>query len=223
MVPLNSTERPVAEARYIEDLVACPWCGDGSTPHRLWCSDPEPFKTVQCGRCGMVYLKTRLNDEGREERYRSYYTSVHQSREELTEKREAMYAIERRFVERYAEGGHVLDVGCSGGNFLAHFNSDRWDRWGVEFGQEAADEARRRIGSQVLRGALTELELPRGFFDLIIFRGVIEHVSHPKTYLERSIELLAPKGKVFITSTPNRDSICADLFRERWNQHSPAN
>ena len=218
---MKARENFVKSMEHFEELNVCPWCGSNSANHTLWCKDPKPFKTVQCSQCEVIYVKVRLNQKGRDEYYKSYYSSVHQSEKDMNEKRDKMYAIELDFITRHINGGRVLDIGCSGGNFLAYFESDEWDRWGVEYGREAAKIAKGKIGPQILQGELYELDLPLGTFDLIIFRGVIEHTPDPKRYLERAIELLSPKGKIFIGSTPNRDSLCALLFRDKWRHHSP--
>lgn len=134
-----------------------------------------------------------------------------------------MYKVEIKFIELYITKGKVLDVGCSGGEFLTCFNEDNWIRWGGEFGRKAVQVAQERIGPSVLHGELPELEniLTEHKFDLILFRGVIEYVPYPKDYLETALRLLSPRGKIFIGSTPNRDSLCANLFRNKWNQHCP--
>jgi len=222
MVSISNMERLIKELGHIEELDACPWCGSDSADHPLWCKDEGLLKTAQCSQCGIVYVRSRLNKKGRAAYYMSYYSEIHQSDNEMNDKREAMYAIERKFIERHISGGRILDVGCSGGNFLRHFDHDRWDCWGIEYGVEAAQAARKKIGPQIICGELPEADLPVGTFDLVVFRGVIEHVPDPKRYLEAAVKLLAPEGRIFIGSTPNRDSLCADLFRDKWNQHFPA-
>ena len=58
-------------------------------------------------------------------------------------------------------------------------------------------------------------------FDIITFRGTIEHFKDPKSYLYKAIDLLNDRGLIFITSTPNSKSICCKIFKEKWNQHVP--
>lgn len=219
---MKNIESFIKKPEYLEELNACSWCGNDAADHPLWCEDLKPFRTVQCIRCGMVYVQVRLSQKGRDEYYSCYYSDVHQSQNDLKDKRNRMYAIEIKFIEKYITNGRILDVGCAGGNFLIYFKDDRWDRWGIEYGREAVKIAQKRIGSQILQGELTELDLPIGTFDLVAFRGVIEHVPKPKEYLESAVKLLSPQGKIFIGSTPNRDSLCAHLFRNKWNHHLPA-
>ena len=58
-------------------------------------------------------------------------------------------------------------------------------------------------------------------FDLIIFRGVIEHVPDPKSYLNKAVRILEENGVIYITSTPNSNSVCCKIFEHNWNQHHP--
>lgn len=208
---------------YIEKLDSCPWCGADAKNSSLWCEDQQPFKTVQCIDCGMVFVKQRLNNIGRREYYKRYYTDVHKSQDALNEIRCEMYHIDYKFIESHIDSGRILDVGCAGGEFLTYFNTHDWERWGIEFGEEALRNAQQMIGDHMFCGELPALEgvLSNQRFDLIAFRGVIEHVANPKDYIKTAIRLLSPKGKIFIGSVPNRDSLCANLFRNKWNQHMP--
>ena len=73
---------------------------------------------------------------------------------------------------------------------------------------------------QVWCGKFNELEIYRRF-DLIVFRGVIEHIPDPKSYLHKAVALLEDQGFIYITATPNSDAFCCELFKENWNQHVP--
>lgn len=176
---------------------------------------------MECKDCKVIYVKRRLNARGREKYYAHYHSEIHQV-EDLARKREVMYRLELDFIEEFVKTGRVLDVGCGGGKFLRHFHSDRWERWGTEIGAEAVREAKALIRGNIFRGALLDIDLPSHAFDLIVFRGVIEHVPEPKKTLLKALELLKPEeGFIFIGSTPNRDSVCAEVYREKWNQHAP--
>lgn len=202
----------------IEEVEQCPWCG--SSRYSVWCRDEPPFLTVECQDCKVIYVKKRLNASGREKYYAHYHSEIHQA-EDLARRREAMYQLELDFIEEFCKTGRVLDVGCGGGKFLQHFNPSRWERWGTEIGDEAVREAKALIGGNIFEGDLLDIDLPSRAFDLIVFRGVIEHVPEPKKTLLKALELLKPGGFVFIGSTPNRDSVCAEVYREKWNQHAP--
>ena len=205
-----------------ETVEACPWCGNNSTDSDIWCEDEYLFKTVQCKKCLVIYVKNRLNQNGRNKFYSNYYGDVQQAREDLTNKRREMYRVDHNYIESFINSGKVLDVGCSDGSFLSLF-SHSWERWGVEFGKEAFVKAKNHFNDRILYGEFPELieEFKNISFDLIIFRGLLEHVTDPKRYLETAKLLLKKNGVIFIGSVPNRNSLCANLFRNKWNQHCP--
>ena len=179
------------------------------------------FNTVECTACGLVYVNRRLNSKARSKYYESYFSEEHQAVPEA-EVRDKMYQLEFDFIYRYVKMGKVLDVGCSGGAFLDYFNRHNFDCYGIEIGSQAAQNARRKFGNKITKSSLLDAEI-EGHFDLIVFRGTIEHIPDTKETLARAVSLLDKKhmSYVYITSTPNANCISAKLFKTNWNQHMP--
>jgi SAM-dependent methyltransferase len=116
--------------------------------------------------------------------------------------------------------GDVLDVGCGSGRFLSLFTPQRYRRFGVEYGGEAADMARKVIGEgRFYEGALLNAPFKDKQFDLIIFRGVLEHLPNPRQVLDKVCNLIKEGGCIFLTSMPNLECICAQVYRSYWTQH----
>lgn len=201
-----------------EELQGCPWCG--AVSHAGWCFDPPPFHTVQCLECDLVFVKRRLNKAGREKFYLEYNSDKHQAGGDLRDLRHAMYLLDAEFVTKYISSGKVLDVGCGGGFFLDVFDDTRFDKYGIEFGLDGFEVASEKYPGKIRHGELTDQTFNE-HFDLVMFRGVIEHLVNPKECLSIAANLLRPGGFLFITATPNLKSFCADLFRENFNQHLP--
>lgn len=203
----------------IEEVV-CPWCK--SNKSTKWCEDEEPYLTVQCDDCAIVYVKHRLNEKGRIEYYKNYNTEKHQ---ELVKSslRENMYTIENNFVTDFLKKGNILDVGCGGAFFLDSFNNKNYNKLGVEYGDDGFRVASAKYPNKILQGEFPLLdEIKDNSMDLVIFRGVLEHVINPKDYLNKAKKVLKEGGYIFITATPNLNSLCAELFRNNFNQHLPA-
>lgn len=199
-----------------ENLTVCPWCG---SPNReAWGHPVRGFDSVECSDCGLVYVRNRLNDAGLSKLYSRYLSESHQVDESKNVQRREMYELEFNLVAQHLSGRKILDVGCSGGYFLDVFKRHGYNCHGVEFGKEAAAEARKQ--HTVFEGQFPDLAI-EGPFDLIVFRGVIEHVPLPKEYLDKAVSILGDHGAILITATPNADAFCCDLFRENWNQHEP--
>lgn len=215
---------PAFAARDFEACLACPWCGAEDGPP--WGAPLRGFEARCCGACDVVYLSRRLAPAAQEAYYARYLSEEHERDATLNTARARMYELEFALIAPHVSSKvaaqscapRVLDVGCSRGGFLEVFARNGFACSGVEFGAEAAAAAAERF--DVERGELPELELA-GPFELVTFRGVIEHVHDPRRYLRCAFELLAPGGVLFVTSTPNRDAYCCELFAERWNQHEP--
>lgn len=204
----------------IEIVKECPWCKHAKSTK--WCNDKEPYLTVECDNCGIVYVKNRLNEKGRIEYYKNYNSRKHQE-EVKRNLRDKMYQLEFKFLNDFIKKGNILDVGCGGGFFLDSFNNEQYTKCGVEYGEDGFNVANKKYPHNIFKGEFPLLDnIPKGTFDLIIFRGVLEHVINPKDYLKKAYDSLKDGGFLFISATPNLNSLCADLFRENFNQHIPA-
>ena len=119
------------------------------------------------------------------------------------------FKLERDFIEKHSSLNlRVCDVGCSTGEFLEYIN---WqgERYGMEINKYAVKIAKKRNINFSMN-----IENKVNFFDVIIFRGTIQHVDKPFEYLDSSFKSLKKGGKLFILATPNIDSICYRLFRD---------
>ena len=135
--------------------------------------------------------------------------------------REKAHELELDFIYRHVRSGRVLDVGCGGGYLLDRMSAGKWERWGTELGADAVARAREVLGTErIFEGEIEDLDLPTAYFDLVIARGVIEHVPYPRQFLERAVSLIKPTGYLFM-SGPNLDSFCAKFYKDRWRLHYP--
>lgn len=202
-----------------ELLTECPWCGEGESAP--WGGDkiyPE-FQMAKCLKCGVVYAKRRLNAAARK-KLADGYMEVRQDEVRAT-KRDIAHKQELDFIYRHIPDGRtVLDVGCGGGFLLEKMKG--WDRYGTELGELACHRASNAIGlGRVFLGELEDINFHGKKFDLVIIRGVIEHVPYPKRFIETAVKLVNYFGFIYM-SGPNLDSFCAQFYRDRWRLHYPA-
>ena len=173
------------------------------------------FKLDQCNNCGLVYINPRLNEDGLNKLYSTYFDGREQD-VETTEKRKLMYQLEVDFILKHLKHHNtILDVGCGGGLFLDKFPPSL-TKLATDYDSIAAKEAENK-GIKCYVGDLLDIEIKEAPLDVVMFRGVIEHVVDPKKTLEKVSHLLAPKGLLYITSIPDLNSVCAELYRGQWN------
>ncbi|MFQ5750326.1 MAG: class I SAM-dependent methyltransferase, partial [Planctomycetota bacterium] len=80
--------------------------------------------------------------------------------------------------------------------------------------------ARRRTGFPIHHGALCDLRLPAGSFDVITGFDVVEHVHDPRAFLKETARLLRPGGLLFLV-TPNVSGWSRRLMGRFWFHFKP--
>ena len=177
------------------------------------------LEAKKCKDCGMISVNPHLNDEGLSKVYENYF-SHRLDEKELFEKRKIMYKIDHDWITKFINHGKILDVGCSGGQFLNTFDPNKWERQGVEIDKDTAEFAKTQYDIPVNIGYFPEISFEEKF-DLIVIRGVIEHFSDPISVLKKCAEVLKPNGYLFITATPVGNSFAFDVYREKWHLFTP--
>lgn len=114
------------------------------------------------------------------------------------------------FLERAGVrvGGRVLDAGCGGGGMPLSLAEEAAMVVGIDpfnrFGDAGMRLARER-GLAHLHFALADgLALPfsDAAFDLVLSHAVIEHVPDANRYLRECARVLAPRGRVYLSTSP---------------------
>jgi 2-polyprenyl-3-methyl-5-hydroxy-6-metoxy-1,4-benzoquinol methylase len=114
----------------------------------------------------------------------------------------------------------VLDVGCGAGSFGKVLKeSGVQEVWGIEYSKDAASIASKKL-DKVIQGDIIDAlsELPDGYFDVIVFNDVLEHLVDPYTVLSSLKKVLNKQGMV-VASIPNvrHISVLKDLlWRKEW-------
>jgi len=114
--------------------------------------------------------------------------------------RKIQFEQDASFIRSFIKDGVVCDVGCSTGEFLRHIKFK-----GILYGMEINDQAK-KIASDIIsfeKNIFTE----ENFFDLIIFRGTIQHVDNPFQMIKSAHKSLKKGGYLVFLSTPNSNSI----------------
>ena len=184
----------------------------------VWAKD-EYFTALHCDECGFVMIDPSLDEDGLIFYYNDYIGNRFKQKQKFDD-RKIQYQIDKDFIESHIQKGKVLDVGCNGGFFL-YVLSEKFEKFGIEIDPKAVAFANKELNLNVIEGKIGEDSLEENSFDLIIFRGVIEHLLNPKLALDRSYQLLKTGGLLYFCATPNLDSFCADIYREKWKVFHP--
>lgn len=197
MAAMAATPGPAAAAPWR----ACQAC-EATGPALLYPRDG--FHIVQCRSCGLVYVGEdpaaidfdALYDEryytgGQEGVFADY---VGQAPARRAAARRRLFTL-RRLVPR----GRLLDVGCAACFFLAEAQAHYQVR-GVELSAFSSRFAREQFGLDVVTGTLHDAAFDAASFDLVTLWDVIEHVPDPVAVLAEVARVLAPGGRVVLTT-----------------------
>ncbi len=115
------------------------------------------------------------------------------------------FELRRRFLLEHLQPGTLaLDLGCGEGAFTALMAQSGAQPLGVDVAEAALRRARRAHPDLEFRLAPPNgpLPLPDGGFGLVWASEVIEHVADTARWLSEVRRVLAPRGRLLVT-TPN--------------------
>lgn len=108
------------------------------------------------------------------------------------------------------EPGKILDFGCGLGWILSDLD-DRWDKYGIEVSQFAANHASKY--GKIFCGSYRDFQ--EANFDVVLMNHVIEHLPNPQEAITKIKTFLKPGG-ILIIGTPNFDSGAARRYGNKF-------
>ena len=111
----------------------------------------------------------------------------------------------------------ILDLGSGFGFFLKALPK-KWDKCGIELSKLASKDSQK--WSSIYNFNIEEIfsiteKKTLGKFDIIFSYHVIEHLKKPHNFLI-NVQTLLKKNGMFLIGTPNFDSGCAKLFKNKY-------
>jgi 2-polyprenyl-3-methyl-5-hydroxy-6-metoxy-1,4-benzoquinol methylase len=199
-----------------QEHICCNLCQDDNT--RLFLVTPVDT-LVRCRHCGLVYVNPRplaQESEYEEEFFLHEYKDVYgvdyiADRDNITRLAQGRLDV----IERYRQGGKLLDVGCAAGFLLDEARRRGWETKGVEVSRFASEYARRELNLDVLTGSLEAAKLPGQEFDVVILYFVLEHLRDPLGLLREISRILKPGGLLSV-AVPNIAGLYFLLNRQAW-------
>lgn len=102
-----------------------------------------------------------------------------------------------------AAAARILDVGCNSGAFGEALKRQRnLEVWGVEPNVGAAEIAKCLLDRVYVGYFDDDCTVPNGYFDIVVFNDVLEHMVDPAAAVELGIKKLRDGGRI-IVSLPN--------------------
>ena len=211
--------RGAREAAHLE-TVGCPVCsatGDFIFQQRdLLCSLPGEFGVRFCAKCGMYFLSPRVPEGEIHRYYQATYGPYQAGRlspfVKWAAERVGLVGRRNRIVERYVAGGRILDVGCGNGEFLAHCDPQRWERFAMDIEANGKFE----FAGEFFAGCFDCEPAPAvRELDAITLWHVFEHLYHPEIALKNAAEILKKDGYLFL-AVPEPDCPERRLFGRSW-------
>jgi 2-polyprenyl-3-methyl-5-hydroxy-6-metoxy-1,4-benzoquinol methylase len=115
---------------------------------------------------------------------------------------------------RVQRGARVLELGAGTGRFASILSARGINVDGVELGDNARHEAKKRYGFD-FKSDLSEITSDS--YDWAIAVEVLEHLSDPFSTLNTLRTKLKPNGMLFLT-TPNAKGLAARLYGSDWRE-----
>ena len=217
-----------------EEVCLCPICSSNSI---FWeCIEANKFsedleknkilfsayKLYKCTFCGHGFFNPGLKNEKEllsiyDKSYSNNYNP--QINNNMSVLRKKQYALDVALLENFVgtKNISVLDFGCSMGGFLNEMPQS-WIKFGYEVNKAELEYVSENFKDINLFSDLTKIS--GNHFDVITLRGVIEHFFDFDTFFTVIKNNLNEKGLIFICATPDFNSPCALMYRNRWNQIS---
>ena len=180
------------------DEIVCNLCGEAR--FRVVEEDEAPFRVLRCLRCSLIFVNPQPDARALGEHYDGDYYRAWMG--DQRERRMRMWEARLDRIERKAQRGRMLDVGCAEGTFLELARRRGWEVCGTEFSAFAAAEAARRTEAEIFCGELHEARYPGTSFDTVTLWHVLEHVRDPGATLREIRRILRPGG-LLVIAVPN--------------------
>lgn len=205
-------------------LDTCPVCSGKNLAFyqetKDWGFSGESFDIVKCADCTFAFTQDAPDQESIAKYYHhDDYVSHTDTKEGIFFKvyhfiRNVMLNKKRKWVEKHAKKGEVLDIGAGTGYFLNNMALAKWTVSGFE-----PEEAARKVAKNNFK-----IELKHDFdalinsdvkYNAITMWHVLEHVHSLNEYFEYFKKMMAQDAKVFI-AVPNYTSKDALFYKENW-------
>jgi len=204
-----------AEDQKQYEQIPCPFCKSYAAKVFRQSAD-----IVQCQKCSVVYLRTRLNDIALEKLYQGYaeeqsYMHLPKNLEEA--KRCSVRRINnmKEMLQFIKPEGILLDVGCGWGPFLLTAQEFGFTPMGVELTKKSVQYANEVLKFSVASTQFLDTHYEPESISVVTMFHVLEHLTHPEEVFKKIYRILKPRG-MFCGMVPNIESFYSTTLKEKW-------
>jgi SAM-dependent methyltransferase len=192
---------------------------------------PGRFRIVRCRTCALMRTEPRPTPQTIGAYYPDDYGPYQSTPAPVKIKPQTWH---RRFKARLnrwlgkdvrrlplAPPGHLVEVGCASGAWIAEQRARGWSVEGLEFSESAANTAR-SLGLVVQTGTVESAAPPQQKADVLAAWMVLEHLHEPLAALRKLRDWVKPGGYL-VAAVPDAGALERRVFGEYWyGLHLPA-
>lgn len=152
------------------------------------------FRIVQCSTCALIYSNPILPNDQIIKLYRQSEFIVESQLENMA----ADYLKQFEKIIHLVTKENLLEIGCANGFFLEGVEKYGFKNiYGVEPSKEAVSQASEKVRAKIVVSEFKEELFPEGYFDIICFFQVFDHIADPNGFLQTVYKYLKKGGIVF--------------------------
>ncbi len=123
--------------------------------------------------------------------------------------------FQRLIGNRLLKGCRAIDLGCGTGSFTRRlFNNSEAELFGLDISFKAIQLAKQKEGkANFLVGDIEDLPFEDGFFDLVVYSGILHHFPNEEKCLAESFRVLR-NGGCMLSYDPNKANPLMWLYRD---------
>jgi len=176
--------------------VGCLICGSGSDAPVVFVNG---YRIARCSNCDFVFVNPRPTNHALSKIYSSQDSMFFHDSWEPSEDEEPILLEVVREIQKHVRTGKLLEVGCARGDFLRIAQSRGFSVTGCDlFG----DKMPTLEGATFFNGFVREARFQSDHFDVVVVRGVLEHLFDPNEEINELRRVLKPNGYLYL-KVPN--------------------
>ncbi len=192
--------------------MTCALCGGRTRAHLDKAgANGKIWHIVRCDACTVWHLSPMPQSEElfalyqdeyfkkRSDRGYADYTSEKVRRSVISTLEKNLHDLKFFSWERKLISRRLLEVGCAAGHAVGYFTARGWQALGIDIAREMI-EAGRSQGYNLQCADFLTWDFQGERFELITHWATLEHLPDAESFLRRMASLLAPRGKIYLST-----------------------